>query len=299
MYCTDDGSSDNNIRKPSTQTYNGQHDGDAFGIPALRHFAEQRSQIVFSGQSRGFTGIASLSNNDIETDGGSSEYLNGQSASILHDHQPGVLDQGEADFYTQAKQQHERKRKLLYTQKIEQEPNRQFKPPKYRTYSQMDIRIKSFIGFMSICNWATWMFAKSGFFFKGFADIVACFHCGLTHKNWQKDDDPIKMHMQLNPDCYYITELRNEGILSCENLKDETADDIEMKEVTNATSELAISSDTKLLCKVCLLKKVEVTVRPCGHFAMCESCCQQIRNYNKPCPICRCPIEAVIKTKLV
>lgn len=52
----------------------------------------------------------------------------------------------------------------------------------------------------------------------GFADIVACFECGIIHRRWLKNDDPVKTHFMLQPECPYINELMREGIQSYEQL---------------------------------------------------------------------------------
>lgn len=48
---------------------------------------------------------------------------------------------------------------------------------------------------------------------------MACFECGLVHRRWQKGDDPVKKHMQLQPDCPYIIKLIEDGIQSCVDLQ--------------------------------------------------------------------------------
>lgn len=55
--------------------------------------------------------------------------------------------------------------------------------------------------------------------YTGFGDIVACFECGIIHRRWQRDDDPVKTHIMLQPDCPYIMDLIEEGIQSCEQFQ--------------------------------------------------------------------------------
>ncbi|CAC5399286.1 BIRC7_8 [Mytilus coruscus] len=182
---------------------------------------------------------------------------------------------------------------------------------KFRSYSKYSIREQSFIGWTSDCVIPIWMFAKAGFFYKGFADIVACFECGIIHRRWQKDDDPVKKHILLQPECPYINDLMEEGIQSCEQLSrfgnDSCEENIEMRDVSKRRNNVAMSmctssssqdtmTDTRLQCKICLTNPLQITIQPCGHFSMCESCYIHIRYENNRCPICRGPIKDTIRT---
>lgn len=51
----------------------------------------------------------------------------------------------------------------------------------------------------------------------GFGDMVTCFQCGFVYKNWSSDADPIIIHSNHKSDCDFISDLRERGILSCEN----------------------------------------------------------------------------------
>lgn len=46
-------------------------------------------------------------------------------------------------------------------------------------------------------------------------------------------------------------------------------------------------------CKVCMDKKINTVMVPCGHQVLCENCSKVI---NKQCPICNQPVQQVIKT---
>jgi hypothetical protein len=71
------------------------------------------------------------------------------------------------------------------------------------------------------------------FLLSGFADMVACFQCGLTHKTFHQDDDPIIIHIKLKPQCPYITGLRNEGILSCKDLMEDSLEIVSIQYFNN------------------------------------------------------------------
>lgn len=80
-----------------------------------------------------------------------------------------------------ADEQHQRKRKLYFTQSdpfdkhssSRASPTHQRRQPtKYRAYTASDIRIKSFIGFTSASNKSQETFAASGFFYKGERNVI-------------------------------------------------------------------------------------------------------------------------------
>lgn len=54
--------------------------------------------------------------------------------------------------------------------------------------------------------------------------MTTCFQCGLVLKNWSNDDDPFITHATKQPDCDFILDQKNKGILSCENIIQETDD---------------------------------------------------------------------------
>lgn len=229
MQCTDDVcQSAQGVNENRIQLNNGGNESSRppYHIQRFTGVVGQQSQFLCSGRATGFTSETSVSNSyvethdrDVETDGEINGLTNRHSMRLQSPH---VRTENTDDLHLQAKVQHERKRKLLFTQKIEGEPDAESRPAKFRAYKNIDIRIKSFVGFVTLCLYPPFMFAKAGFFYKGFADIVACFHCGLTHKTFQQDDDPIIIHIKLKPQCPYITGLRNEGILSCKDLMEDS-----------------------------------------------------------------------------
>ena len=46
--------------------------------------------------------------------------------------------------------------------------------------------------------------ASAGFTYTGKSDIVECFSCELRLDRWKKEDDPVKEHTKLSPNCYFI-----------------------------------------------------------------------------------------------
>ena len=46
--------------------------------------------------------------------------------------------------------------------------------------------------------------ASAGFFHTALGDVVKCFHCGITLKNWSPQDEVWKEHSRWSPSCGYI-----------------------------------------------------------------------------------------------
>ncbi|CAC5362544.1 BIRC7_8 [Mytilus coruscus] len=216
--------------------------------------------------------------------------------------------------FTQANNLLEKKQQLLFSQRQHcgrnESRSNSNRHAKFRSYSKYNIREQSFIGWTSDCPLPIWMFAKAGFFYKGFADIVACFECGIIYRRWQKDDDPVKKHILLQPECPYIMGLIDEGIQSCEHLQrfgsNSCGENIEMSDVSERTNNVATaysslsssqtSTNSRLQCKVCLINPLQITIQPCGHFAICGACCSRLKYGNNRCPICRGPIDNTVRT---
>ncbi|CAF1531506.1 unnamed protein product [Didymodactylos carnosus] len=45
----------------------------------------------------------------------------------------------------------------------------------------------------------------AGWFYSGKKDLVICIYCGMTHSNWKPENNPLKIHQSLSPNCLYIT----------------------------------------------------------------------------------------------
>lgn len=142
-----------------------------YHIQKFNGLADKQSQFLCSGQTTGFTGETSVSHSYVETHDGDLETdgeINGlRNIHSLRLQSPHVRTENTDDLYLQATVQHERKRSLLFTQKTEGEPDAESRPPKFRAYKNIDLRIKSFVGFVTLCLYPPFMFAKAGFFYKG------------------------------------------------------------------------------------------------------------------------------------
>ncbi|VDI71871.1 Hypothetical predicted protein [Mytilus galloprovincialis] len=130
-------------------------------VPGYQQLQKQRSEILPSGQSQTFTG------QDLDNSG--KKELLGQS------HNESNNSNEEEDLYEIAKRVHEQqKRRYLFTDLSDSNNNeclvikhKRQNPPKYRTYSNEDVRSKSFQGWKSESERPTLHFAMSGFFYRG------------------------------------------------------------------------------------------------------------------------------------
>ncbi|XP_052096554.1 baculoviral IAP repeat-containing protein 2-like [Mytilus californianus] len=274
------------------------------------------SKVYCSGQFGGFAENRGVFHNESKNNisqNMQNEYIGSVVQTTIRQHQNGIISYQGFVAHTDehANELIEKKQQLLFTRKQIGDGNeKRSNRAKFRSYSKLTIRKQSFIGWQSTCTLPIWMFAMAGFFYKGFADIVACFECGLVHRRWQKDDDPVKTHNLLQPDCPYIIDLIADGIQSCVDLhkfeSNSCEQNIEMNDASDRNKYVAITSlssssldtttDERLQCKVCLTNPLQITIQPCGHFSLCESCYTHLKYENNRCPICRGPIKNTIRT---
>lgn len=179
MYCTDrsDGYSPfhqiNSYQAQVSEHFDEENDTISLVVPvqSLDHIANQKSEMVCTGQQRGFTGTSSVSNGQLYENGSEScatqnSHFNSEDRELEERYDK------EQEFKRLAAVQHERKRKFLFTQEknergTDTESNQRVIPPKFRAYSKEDIRERSFVGFTSASKWAKLVFAIAGYFYKG------------------------------------------------------------------------------------------------------------------------------------
>ena len=46
--------------------------------------------------------------------------------------------------------------------------------------------------------------SSAGFYYTGRSDIVECFSCAIRLHQWKKEDDPLKEHKSLSPQCLFL-----------------------------------------------------------------------------------------------
>ncbi|VDI27754.1 Hypothetical predicted protein [Mytilus galloprovincialis] len=192
-----------------------------------------------------------------------------------------------------------------------------------REYRRLHMRTSSFIGWISKSKLPVARFAEAGFFYGGCKDIVRCFVCYERTSDFSETDDPVKRHIEMSPNCKYICSLTSAGIRCWEDLIRTTPepDPISSPPLTSRTSSASVSASVSvsmissmtasismsseitcneasglLLCKICLVNKLEVTTRPCGHCSMCMDCYNGVMNRSNRCPVCRGRIVGFIRT---
>uniref|UniRef100_A0A914E193 RING-type domain-containing protein n=1 Tax=Acrobeloides nanus TaxID=290746 RepID=A0A914E193_9BILA len=55
------------------------------------------------------------------------------------------------------------------------------------------------------------------------------------------------------------------------------------------------ANQTNSLCCICLDKKKEVLLAPCGHYRYCPTCAQSLQDRGLPCSICKQRFYGIIK----
>lgn len=67
-------------------------------------------------------------------------------------------------------------------------------------------------------------------------------------------------------------------------------------EIRVAPSKPAEEEDDANDCKVCFEAKINCVIMKCAHTAVCIACGDKLLAQHAPCPICRAPIESVLRT---
>eukprot|EP01060_Flectonema_neradi_P006368 TRINITY_DN1429_c0_g1_i1.p1 TRINITY_DN1429_c0_g1~~TRINITY_DN1429_c0_g1_i1.p1 ORF type:complete len:171 (+),score=29.15 TRINITY_DN1429_c0_g1_i1:97-609(+) len=61
----------------------------------------------------------------------------------------------------------------------------------------------------------------------------------------------------------------------------------------NSPSDRSIEEDDA--CVICLTEAKDTLVMPCRHRCLCQGCASDLRNQTNKCPMCRTPIEGLLK----
>lgn len=94
--------------------------------------------------------------------------------------------------------------------------------PKFPDYALLCARLKSFSSWSSgkISNPET--LSKAGLFFSGKGDLVICFFCGGSLKDWQNEDVPWVEHARWFPNCKYVKLCKGENFVNVCHTADNT-----------------------------------------------------------------------------
>ncbi|MDP0589516.1 MAG: RING-HC finger protein [Candidatus Endonucleobacter bathymodioli] len=85
---------------------------------------------------------------------------------------------------------------------------------RYPTYSHVETRQESYVGWPKNLSQSPETLADAGFFYTGYKDHAHCFHCGWTVYNWESCEDPYTEHARLSPKCAYIRQLKGEKFIA-------------------------------------------------------------------------------------
>lgn len=85
--------------------------------------------------------------------------------------------------------------------------------------SLMANRVRTFNLWPTTSSANVFELARAGFSFTGPDDVVRCFKCNGTLKEWTPKDSPIESHKEFYPDCLYIVELANNNTIFDSSLR--------------------------------------------------------------------------------
>ena len=121
--------------------------------------------------------------------------------------------------------------------------------------------------------------AAAGFYYTGCGDELFCFSCGSKMCQLEPDADPWVEHKKIlkrsNKNCAYLNSKKKiVEFKQCDQLESE----IQSERIENE-------------CLMCLNRKSNIAIIPCGHVAVCSQCFIGI---GSKCPICRGNITDII-----
>lgn len=143
----------------------------------------------------------------------------------------------------------------------------------------------------------------AGFYYTGDRDKVRCYKNGCNLCEWQNGDNPVTEHHRWYETCPLAIEGYNKILQDIEDKKLKTPD----KVLEPSASRPAIDSweakfeelQIRYQCKVCMDDEIGITFLPCGHCCCCYRCgSNSAERRLDNCPICRCKIRGVIRTRL-
>ncbi|CAB3362425.1 Hypothetical predicted protein, partial [Cloeon dipterum] len=143
---------------------------------------------------------------------------------------------------------------------------------KYRQYSTLQSREKSFKIWPKQLAQKPDVLSTAGFFYTGSGDRVICFQCGGGLKDWDPKDNPWVEHAKWFSRCPYLSIKRGKKFI----------DDIIRTNEEQAT--LSHDGPTivkkapvpgSLQCWVCKSKDANCVSLPCGHITTCVYCVEK------------------------
>ena len=178
-------------------------------------------------------------------------------------------------------------------------------------YVNMEKRLNTFVGWPSCHSQTPLILAKSGFYFLGAWDKVACFACGVGLKCWQPTDDPWLEHALWSPQCPFLRLVKGNKFMQQVKPSEKKAkrkeimnpnvpviskERFEIRKPKNQSYNLEPNEtlDQRLLCIICLSNERSCLFLPCKHLVTCTQCAQA---FNL-CPVCKANITAFLRVFL-
>ncbi|XP_053389624.1 uncharacterized protein LOC128552600, partial [Mercenaria mercenaria] len=87
-------------------------------------------------------------------------------------------------------------------------------PPRYHQFADQPSRQRSFSNWPSTTGQNPSRMVANGFFYTGRCDLIRCFQCGISLKDWSVSDDPLIEHIKHSPNCQFLKDLLGQELLN-------------------------------------------------------------------------------------
>ncbi|KGL76021.1 Baculoviral IAP repeat-containing protein 7-B [Tinamus guttatus] len=181
---------------------------------------------------------------------------------------------------------------LSFLQRMDSEETALPNQPEYPELGTEEMRLSTFESWPQYSEVHPEQLARAGFFYTGQGDMVRCFYCDGSVRNWELGDDPWREHAKWYPRCEFL--LRSKGREFVNDVQESF-----FSTLVSPVSETPLSTEEQLrrlqeekMCKVCMDRDVSVVFVPCGHLVACAECAPNLRL----CPICRAVIRGSVRT---
>ncbi|XP_065361636.1 death-associated inhibitor of apoptosis 1-like [Calliphora vicina] len=169
-------------------------------------------------------------------------------------------------------------------------------------YSIKAVRLQTFVDWPRSMKQKPAELAEAGFYYMGVGDSVKCFSCQGGLKDWEVDDDPWEQHaLWMGDCCSYVKLVKGEAFIKnvvCK-FKNPTPNKIlaesgEQNQLIKGEETTSAPSNDYKSCKICFDKECNTAYIPCGHVVACAECSVA----TKDCPLCRGPIQNIVRIYL-
>ncbi|KFV72894.1 Baculoviral IAP repeat-containing protein 7-B [Struthio camelus australis] len=178
---------------------------------------------------------------------------------------------------------------LSLLQRIDSEDIALPNQPEYPEMGTEEMRLSTFQSWPQYTEVHPEQLARAGFFYTGRGDMVRCFYCDGSVRNWEFGDDPWREHAKWYPRCEFLLQSRGREFVS----------GVQESFFSTLVSPSPLSTEEQLrrlqaerMCKVCMDRDVSVVFVPCGHLVACAECAPNL----SLCPICRAVIRGSVRT---